>query len=114
MSRPRVLKRRHLLYYLEVYDLESGSLLGHLVDVTTRGIKLISRNKIPINKNYSLKMILPKTALQEQEIHFAGKALWSDPDINPDFYDTGFEITNLSLEERKALHKLIERFGFND
>ena len=33
----RSLKRRHLVYYLEVYDDDANELLGHLVDLTTCG-----------------------------------------------------------------------------
>ncbi|MEW6518882.1 MAG: PilZ domain-containing protein [Thermodesulfobacteriota bacterium] len=114
MSKSRVLKRRHLIYYLEVYDLESGNLLGHLVDITTRGIKLISKEKIPLNRPYVLKLKLPQGYFKESEIHFEGKTLWSSNDVNPDFFDTGLEVTSLSLEERKILRQLIEQLGFND
>jgi len=114
MTKPRVLKRHHLIYYLEVYDLESGNLLGHIVDITTRGIKLVSKEKIPLNRSYVLKLKLPESYFKENEIHFEGKTLWSSNDVNPDFFDTGFEVTSLSLEERKILRKLIEQLGFND
>ncbi|MFZ5765891.1 MAG: PilZ domain-containing protein [Thermodesulfobacteriota bacterium] len=114
MAKSRVLKRHHLIYYLEVYDLETGALLGHLVDITTRGIKLVSKQKIPLNTTFILKLMLPEGYFQEQEIHFEGKSLWSSNDINPDFFDTGFEVTSLSLEERKIMRKLIEQIGFND
>ncbi|MBU4263077.1 MAG: PilZ domain-containing protein [Proteobacteria bacterium] len=114
MTKPRVLKRHHLIYYLEVHDLESGNLLGHLVDITTRGIKLVSKEQIPLNRTYILKLKLPAGYFQENEIHFEGKTLWSSNDVNPDFFDTGLEVTSLSLEERKILRKLIEQLGFND
>ncbi len=114
MTKSRVLKRRHLIYYLEVYDLESGHLLGHLVDITTRGIKLVSKDKIPLNRTYILKLKLPEGYFQEREIHFEGKTLWSCNDVNPDFFDTGLEVTSLSREERIILRKLIEQLGFND
>jgi hypothetical protein len=114
MTKSRVLKRRHLIYYLEVHDLESGNLLGHLVDITTRGIKLISKEKIPLNRTYILKLKLPEGYFKEHEIHFEGKTLWSSNDVNPDFFDTGLEVKNFSLGERKILRKLIEQLGFND
>ena len=114
MTKTRVLKRRHLIYYLEVHDMESGNLLGHLVDITTRGIKLVSKEKIPLDRAYVLKLQLPAGYFQENEIHFEGRALWSSNDVNPDFFDTGFEVTSLSVEERKILRKLIEQLGFND
>ncbi|MBI5557470.1 MAG: PilZ domain-containing protein [Deltaproteobacteria bacterium] len=113
MARSRVSKRRHLIYYLEVYDIESNQLLGHLVDITTRGIKLISKEVIPLHKTFILKLILPEGYFKENEIHFEGESLWSSNDVNPDFFDTGFAVTSLSLEERKIMRKLIDQIGFN-
>ncbi len=56
----RRLKRRHLVYYLEVFDSKSNEFLGHLVDLTIEGIKLVSKNYIEPNKEYLLKMVLPE------------------------------------------------------
>ncbi|MCB2184274.1 MAG: PilZ domain-containing protein [Desulfobulbaceae bacterium] len=113
MTKSRVLKRHHLIYYLEVHDHETEKLLGHLVDITTRGIKLISKEKIELNRTFILKLILPEGYFNQREIHFEGKSLWSSNDVNPDFFDTGFEVTSLSTEERKIIRKMIEQIGFN-
>ena len=114
MAKSRVLERRHLIYYLEVYDLETGRQLGHLVDITTRGIKLVSKEKIPLKQTFILKLMLPSGYFNESEIHFEAQSLWSSNDVNPDFYDTGFEVTSLSTEERKIMRKLVEQIGFNN
>jgi hypothetical protein len=113
MDRSRVQKRRHLIYYLEVHDVESGKILGNLVDISTRGIKLVSEEKIPVDRNFVLKLRLPEGYFKENEIHFAGKSLWSAKDVNPDFFATGFEVTSLSLDERKIMRQLIDKIGFN-
>lgn len=114
MIKTRVLKRRHLIYYLEVYDVESGRLLGHLVDITTRGVKLVSKKPIPLQTTFVMQLRLPEGYFQQGEIHFEGKSLWSTNDVNPDFYDTGFEVTSLSKEERKIIREMIDKIGFND
>ena len=114
MQKQRELKRRHLFFYLEVYDVVTGELLGNLVDITTRGIKLVSKTEIPIDKTFVMRMILPEGYFAEKEIHFEGKSVWSGNDINPDFFDTGFEVANLDKAERKIIRKLIDEVGFND
>ncbi len=114
MAKSRVLERRHLIYYLEVYDIETGRQLGHLVDITTRGVKLVSKEKIPLNQTFVLKLMLPGGYFKENEIHFEAQSLWSSNDVNPDFYDTGFEVTSLSTAERKIIRKLVEQIGFNN
>ena len=52
----RRLKRRHLIYYLEVYDNSNDQFLGHLVDLTVQGMKLVSKNYIESDKEFSLKI----------------------------------------------------------
>lgn len=114
MEGERTLKRRHLIYYLEIHDEDSGELIGHLVDITTRGIKLISKNPIEMDKDYQMRMMLPDGYFKEKFVHFTGKSVWSGNDINPDFYDTGFEVANLDKEIRKIVIKLINTLGFNE
>ena len=110
----RIMKRRHLVYYLEVHDAESDELIGNLVDITTRGCKIVSKEPIPKGKTFTLRLTLPDDFYTKKELVFEAKSVWSANDINPDFYDTGFEVPRLGLEERKVIRRLIERVGFND
>lgn len=113
-SEIRRMKRRHLFYYLEVFDATTGEQLGNLVDITTRGCKLVSRKPIPIDQSMTLKIVLPDDYYSEKELVFEARSVWSANDVNPDFYDSGFEVPHLGLEERKMIRRLIERVGFND
>jgi len=110
----RTLKRRHLIYYLEVYDDETGDLLGHLVDLTTGGIKLISKHPIETEKAFSLRMMLPEGYFREKMLHFDGLSKWCDNDVNPEFFVTGFEVQKLEKKVRKHIVNLITWLGFND
>lgn len=110
----RKLKRRHLIYYLEVIDGTSGELLGHLVDLTVEGIKLISKKKIETGKNFTLKMIMPEEYSRERFVRFQATSMWSRPDINPDFFATGFKAANLDTNARNLFQDLINQVGFNE
>lgn len=108
------MKRRHLIYYLEVFDHSTGRKLGNLVDITTKGCKLVSRQPIAVNKAMTLRIELPGDYYADRQLVFAARSIWSTNDVNPDFYDTGFEVPELDLKERKIIRRLIERVGFND
>ena len=58
MKHERKAPRRHLIYYLRVYDRASGQQLGHLVDLTTEGVMLVSEEKLEKGV-HSLRMDLP-------------------------------------------------------
>ena len=110
----RQLKRRHLIYYLEVLDNSNNELLGHLVDLTVKGMKLVSKNYIEPNKEYSLKMILPEGCCKEREVQFKATSMWCREDVNPDFYAVGFKAPKLDKDTRKIFMILINQIGFND
>ena len=110
----RKLKRRHLIYYLRVYDTATNLLLGHVVDVTTEGLMLISEEQIIAGTIYNLKMVLPEDILQKPEIMFQVKSLWCKKDINPDFYATGLNIMKIDENDLDIIDTLIRKFGFND
>ncbi|MDA8165553.1 MAG: PilZ domain-containing protein [Desulfobacteraceae bacterium] len=114
MLEARILKRRHLIYYLEVHDQENGELIGHVVDITTLGMKLVSRQALPVGRVYHLRMSLPGEHFREKDIRFTAQALWSSNDVNPDFYDTGFEVSLMDERAKDIIVQLINRLGFND
>ena len=110
----RALKRRHLIYYLEVHDNESDKFLGHLVDITTQGIKLISKKPIETERIYTLRMNLPEEYFDEKILTFKAKSLWSGNDINPEFFDTGFMVPDLDQKVKNTITDLVNQLGFND
>lgn len=110
----RQLKRRHIIYYLEVFDQNTGKLLGHLVDLTVRGMKLISKDEIPPGQEFSLRMIMPEEFCPERQVVFKGTSSWCSEDVNPDFYATGFNCPDLDENTRHLFMILINQIGFND
>jgi hypothetical protein len=115
MAETRKLKRRHLIYYLRVMDSRTGRLLGHLVDVTTEGIMLMSQQPIPTGELFKLRMVLPAEAPEQTvTIDLEAKSLWSRKDVNPDFFDTGFQIVTASPPQLAAIATLIDDHGFRD
>ena len=110
----RIMKRRQLVYYLKLYDEETGDQVGNVVDITTRGCKIISKKPLPEEKSMALRLDLPEGLYSLETIVLKGKTLWSRPDVNPDFYVTGFEVPRLGAEERKVVRQLIDQTAFND
>ncbi len=115
MDERRQLKRRHLIYYLQVEDIDTGRLLGHLVDVSPGGVMLMSEDAIQVDTVFHLRMKIPGGASGTlQTIEFQAKSVRSGKDINPDFYDTGFHMVSLSPAQLGQLETLIDDYGFRD
>ncbi|MHC4886468.1 MAG: PilZ domain-containing protein [Planctomycetota bacterium] len=114
MKQERIQKRRHLLYYLRVYDMASEELLGHLVDITTEGIMLISDRKLETDKLYQLRMEWPMEDGSKGMVKMEAESIWCRNDVNPDFYDTGFRLRNPNPELVKQIGLVIHSLGLND
>lgn len=110
----RALKRRHLVFYLEVYDTKNDNLLGHLVDITTQGIKLVSKTPIEKGKNFTLRMTLPEDYFEDKVLTFEAESQWSTNDVNTDFFATGFSAPNLDSKAKETITELVSQLGFND
>ena len=105
-------KRWYLVLYLRVFDQDTGELLGHIVDINKEGIRLVSDKSIPPGQTFRLWVDVPKENTPRQRIHLEVESLWSDRDVNPDFYATGFRIHNIGTQALLQLQLLIEEFKF--
>lgn len=98
----RRLKRVHLIYYLRIFDSNTGVIVGHLVDITTQGIMLISEEPVPMGKDYSFRMHLPATIIGREKIEFSAHCLWCKKDINPDFLYPGIRLRQSAPKKRRS------------
>ena len=106
--------RRHLVFYLRIFDGMSSRVLGHLMDISPCGLMLLSDEPVVVNEEYRLCMRLPKEVSGSDEILFGALSRWCRQDENPDFYVTGFQIQDMDTETGKSVSHLIEEFGFQD
>ena len=115
----RQLQRRHLLYYLRMWDASHNKLLGHLADVSLEGFLLVGEEKIEIDKEISFEMKLPANygddaegEVKTESLFFKAVSCWSSNDVNELFFDTGFKYTDISDETRERIQNIIEDWGF--
>ena len=110
----RSLKRRHLIYYLRVFDRDSNDLVGHLVDMTTRGMMLISEDPLPVDRDFRWRMDLPPGLFVSERWETTARSIWCRPDVNPAFHDTGLEFVGFSRHDELIIQDLIDNYGLND
>ena len=110
----RDMKRHYLIYYLRVFNRVNGEVLGHLVDITPKGIMIMRDSPIEVGLNYSLRIRWRNSAGKLQLADFDGVCRWCRPDVNPDFYGAGFAITSASPEHVEAIQSLIRDLGMPD
>ena len=108
--------RRHLIYYLKVENRYTNELIGRVVDITGKGLLLISREKITNQLEIPVRIELGDELFQEINGHLELniRCRWSKEDINPDYFVNGFEFINQTPEQENIINNLIEAIGFRE
>ena len=114
MEDKRRTTRRFLLYYMRVYDVSTRQQIGNLVDITPRGIMVVSEHPIKEGQVTRLRMELTPEVSEKPFMEFSARSRWCKPDINPNMYNTGFEILELPPDDAKVILRIINEFGFRD
>jgi len=110
----RTIKRRHLIYYLRVWDLKTEQLLGHIVDINTGGFMLISEKQIEPDQTFELEIRWNTPDKEELRIQFQAISRWSTNDVNPAFFDSGFELIGAVEEVLEPIREMITEYGFQN
>ncbi len=108
MGEHRRLKRQLLRYYLWVFNKKDNSLIGHVGDITTEGVMLVSKKLIEVGKIIQFRMEPSGFKMKEsREVECTGTCVWSKGDTDPDFYIAGFKLNKLKEEDSEFICKLI-------
>jgi hypothetical protein len=110
----RQVERKYLVFYLRVFDGLGNKVMGHLVNISSNGIMLLSDFPIPINEVYKLRMRLPHELVEKNEIILNATSRWCKNDTNPEFYVTGFQLNDISPTLRNTILSMIDEFSYSE
>ena len=111
MNERRELRRRRLIHSLELYDRASERFLGKGVDVTIKGLLLVTEISVPQDTALQLRMTLPEPMFGKDHIELDAVAVWRSKDVNPGFYDVGLEFTRISPRDQEIIRQVISMFS---
>jgi hypothetical protein len=111
MNERRELRRRRLVHSIELYDRVTERFLGKGVDVTIRGLLLVTETPVPQDTELKLRMTLPEPMFGKDHIDVDGVAVWRAKDVNPGFYDVGLEFTTISPRDQEIIRQVISMFS---
>jgi hypothetical protein len=97
-----------LVNNLRVFNAENNEILGHLMNVTTEGIMLISEQPLAVDAEFQLKMAV-SIGDETADIELDARSIWTKADDDPHFYKTGLQFTLCSEESIQAISSLIEK-----
>ena len=107
-------ERCRLVFYLRLFDQKSSDIIGHLIDISTAGLMLVSTRPIEKDKIFEVRLILPKEVAGRTELQLKIRCVWCRPDPIPDFHIAGFQFVEIDLEQKKLIDALLEEFSLED
>jgi c-di-GMP-binding flagellar brake protein YcgR len=109
----RAYERYSANFYLCVHDQQSGELLGHVIDISLGGLKLLHQEPLATDIHQPLCVRLA-VALENglhTHIDLTVRVVWSGTDDNGVDYNTGVQFTELTPHAQQALQMIIEELG---
>src|SRR3989304_5445448 len=112
MLERRTSPRRSFSYYVRVLDEDTQKTIGHLVDLSAKGIQLETSVELPPEKDYFLRMELMPEMSSQNSLVFAARSIYCHSDkLIPNMYFCGFKIMEMVPEDREIFLNILEKFG---
>ena len=112
MADKRKFPRKDLIFYSRVSDGKGGRVLGYLLNITPEGAMILSEKPLEVDWEVDLHIELPDDLSDLREMVIPARSRWCQPDINPEFYDTGFAFLKTSEKYTGLILRLVEEYGF--
>ena len=113
MQERRKISRKYLAIYSRVFDRASGRVLGYLSDLTGSGAMIISDSPMAEDLDISLRFDLPDpTLFSTDHLNIDAHIVWCRPDIDPAFFNIGFEFKEITEEHAKIIEEMIAAYEF--
>lgn len=113
MDTKRGQERKDLKVFLRLFDEKTNQPIGYVVNITQEGIMVTHEQRIDVDSEYRLRLVLSAEIEGKKEIGFTAKSRWTEKDSESDFYNTGFQFIDLSPPDQKIIDKLIRDFCFD-
>ncbi|MCA1899675.1 MAG: PilZ domain-containing protein [Chloroflexi bacterium] len=111
MKERRNAQRKNLMAYSQVFDLYSGSLLGHLGDLHLEGAMVIGLKPLAENVEVTLAIELPKLPnINASRIAIPARAVWCQQDISPEFFNIGFVFKKVTAEQAAIIEAVMKNY----
>ncbi len=108
----RRVERKNLVFYLRVYEEENSVVLGHIVNLSSRGVMLCSHRAIPLDRQFCLKMRFALELGKSGGLRADATSCWCRQDSEPDLYLSGFRFDSLTPSDKKHLLRVLDRLSY--
>lgn len=111
MPERRTVPRKKFNMYMRVINDDTGEILGHMVEVSQTGLRLETVESLPLDKDYYLRIEITPDLGPMPYIVFIARSKWCKmDDIQPNLYQTGFQVIEIVPEDREVFLRIIQKY----
>ena len=93
---------------MTVIDLDTDQTIGRLLNITTDGLMLLSVIPIELEKLYRFEINLSSAIDGHSVLRLGADSLWSNPLNDDKNFWTGFQIIDISEQNKKIIQHLVD------
>ena len=110
MSKLRMEKRRKVMTFTPVYDLQANILLGYLGDLTLKGALMVSEGPVEIDRTLNLAIEFRETSdIPATRITIPARVAWCKQEEHRTYYNTGMEFIEMTEQNKKVIVAILEK-----
>lgn len=108
MTEERALKRMHVISYLKVSERNTDYSIGQVVDITTEGMRLYSKEPLQPEMIRQFSMALNENEENTRDVTFDAVVIWCKKAHDRGYYDMGIQLRNVSEYDSKTIEQLCQ------
>ena len=111
-SDKRKIDRRDFAYYMQVKDEATKQTIGYLSDISSGGFKLDTPKEIQPGQDFRMHLDLTPEIADKNAMVFIARSKWVSRDhVDPNTFNVGFEIINISPSDMVIFQRMFEKYG---
>ena len=112
MADKRKYNRRPFTHYMQVFDEDTGHLVGYLSDISMGGFRLDCEQRVPVGHDFQLAIQLNDEIADKMSLVLIARSRWCRPAyIDPTTFNVGFQIIDMAPEDLVIFQRMYEKYG---
>lgn len=101
------MKKSGYKQFIEVGNRETGKIIGHLMDFSLAGVRIMSDTEFAESVLYFLRADFPTSKTESAIVTFDASCVWCRQREDDDLYEAGFLFQKISEEDLAVLRLLL-------
>lgn len=114
MTEKRTLERVRCYYYLKVYDKSNKTDIGSIIDISPKGMKIISESAFSEGEALELRIKLPQGYIYGDYFDLKAEIRWCKKNEQEGYFELGLKFLSEAHKGIYVIKMLIEDFKSNN